>query len=290
MLHLKADELIDPELETMFYYHRKLNYWTIVHDHDFYECFLITDGRVHHIVNGVRQLLTEGTLLFIRPHDTHSYERVGEEEAELLNINFRSSMMEQALAYLGEGFSAERLTDAELPPQCTLSREDAAWLIRQYERIQTGAAEGNRQVRSAARGMLIELLDRFFGPPGASSRPDAPAWLNQLLERMKDKSMLAEGVEAFYRLTSYSPEHACRVMKKHYGVSPTDWINDQRLAYAALLLTQGEASILAISLECGYGSLSYFYKTFADRFKQTPAHYRRTHRKTAIPVHGPAWQ
>ncbi|MBP3964632.1 AraC family ligand binding domain-containing protein [Paenibacillus lignilyticus] len=106
MLRLSADGLIDAEFETEFYYHRKLQYWTIVHDHeDFYECFLITEGSVYHLVNGVKQLMTEGMFTFIRPTDTHSYERYGDEEVELLNINFRSSMVEEAFAYLGEGFN-----------------------------------------------------------------------------------------------------------------------------------------------------------------------------------------
>lgn len=285
MLHLRAEDLMDPELETEFFYHRKLEYWTIVHDHeDFYECFLMTSGRVYHIVNGARQLLTERMLVFIRPQDVHSYERVGEEEAALLNINFRVSLMEHAFAYLGEGFAARRLKEAPLPPACTLTREDAAWVMRQYERIHSGSAADKATVRSAARGMLTELLDRFFGPSGPNSRPDAPDWLNALLDQMNDKALLAEGVDAFYRLTTYTPEHACREMKKHYGLTPTDWVNEQRLAYAAFLLKQSENAILDICMECGYSSLSYFYKMFAKRFGQTPSRYRKTNRKTAIPV------
>ncbi|WP_165822667.1 helix-turn-helix transcriptional regulator [Paenibacillus montanisoli] len=285
MLRLTAQELIHPQLETEFYYHRKLQYWTIVHDHeDFYECFLITEGSVYHLVNGVKQLLTEGELVFIRPADVHSYERFGDEEVELLNINFRTSMMEETFAYLGEGFEPARLIDPALPPRCSLMPEQVAWLIGQYERISTINADHKAAIRSAARGLLTQLLVQHFAPPRAENHPDAPRWLNELLAKACKRECVTEGIGAFYRLAPYSPEHVCREMRKYFGLTPTEWLNEQRLLHAALLLKQGETAIVDIGLDCGYSSLSYFYKVFAARFAMTPARYRKLHRRTAIPA------
>ncbi|SFT13929.1 AraC family transcriptional regulator [Paenibacillus sp. BC26] len=291
MLRLTAEGLIDAELETEFYYHRKLQYWTIVHDHeDFYECFLITEGSVYHLVNGVKQLMTEGMFTFIRPTDIHSYERYGDEEVELLNINFRSSMVEEAFAYLGEGFHQRRLTGPLLPPQCTLSPEQAAWLIGQYERINAINTDNKPAIRSAARGLLIGLLVQHFTPPPSDVHPGAPKWLNELLGQVGTRAHLVEGTGALYRLAPYSQEHVCREMRKHLGITPTEWMNEQRLQHAAVLLKQEEGSILNIGLDCGYSSLSYFYKMFSARFAMTPAKYRKLNRKTAIPVRGSEMQ
>lgn len=284
MLLLTADSLIDPDLETTFYFHRKLKYWTIVHHHDFYECFLVKEGSVYHIVNGERQLLREGALVFVRPHDVHSYERYEEEEVELLNINFRSRLIDHALDYLGAGFGKERLLSPALPPACTVSAEEAAWLMQQNERIQSANPGKKAEVRSLARGFLIELLTRYFGPVSSPGHPDAPAWLNELLDQMRRKINFVEGVSACYRLAPYSMEHVCREMKKHLGVTPTEWVNEQRMVHAAYLLKHSEADILDISMDCGYSSLSYFYKMFLRRFAATPAQYRKNNRKSAIPV------
>ncbi|UVI29756.1 helix-turn-helix domain-containing protein [Paenibacillus spongiae] len=281
MLNLKVEDLIDPELETAFFYHRKLKYWTITHDHDFYECFLVTEGTVYHVVNGVRQTLRAGTLVFIRPHDVHSYERYENEEVELLNINFRVSMMHSAFAYLGEGIDSAGLTEAALPPSRLLGTEDMRAILRYYERI-GGAYPGNKaEARAFARSMLTAIL-QLLVPARQDSGPDVPGWLNELLAEMRKRERFAEGTAAFYRLAPYTVEHVCREMKKHFGITPTEWINEQRLSYAALSLAHSEAGILDICMDCGFSSLSYFYKTFAKRFGSTPAQYRAK-QMTAIP-------
>ncbi len=283
MIKLLEETLIDPDLETHFHYHRKLNYWTIAHDHDFYEIFLITDGSVCHIANGHRKVLREGALVFVRPEDCHSYERHEGKEVGLLNINFRRSLMDRAFGYLGEEFGADRLTTPALPPSRTVSPLDTAWFMRQFERIQTADAEHADEIRLSARGFLVEVLFRYFGPAAPSRHPEAPAWLNDLLDGMRQRDNFAEGIAAFYRLAPYSVEHVCREMKKHLGMTPTEWVNDQRVAHAAYLLRHSESDILDISMDCGFSSLSYFYKIFALHYAATPAQYRRKHLRTAIP-------
>lgn len=283
MIKLLEETLIDPGLETHFHYHRKLNYWTIAHVHDFYEIFLITDGTVCHIANGHKQVLREGALVFIRPDDCHSYERHEGREVELLNINFRRSLMDRAFGYLGEEFGPDRLTMPALPPARTLTPQDTAWILRQFERIPTADAGHADEIRLSARAFLIDVLARYFGPAALTRHPEAPAWLNDLLDGMRKREHFAEGISAFYRLAPYSAEHVCREMKKHLGMTPTEWVNEQRVAHAAYLLRHGESDILDISLDCGFGSLSYFYKIFALRYASTPAQYRKKYLKTAIP-------
>lgn len=44
-----------------------------LHTHDFYEIFLVAEGKAIHEVNGSSQLLSKGSLVYIRPSDTHYY-------------------------------------------------------------------------------------------------------------------------------------------------------------------------------------------------------------------------
>jgi AraC family cel operon transcriptional repressor len=62
------------------------------------EVFLIRRGSVRHIVNQQAQELTGGTLVFIRPDDAHCYQRLGDNECQLVNLALRAATMSALFA------------------------------------------------------------------------------------------------------------------------------------------------------------------------------------------------
>ena len=76
------------------------------------------------------------------------------------------------------------------------------------------------------------------------------------------------GVASLYDLASATPEHISRSFKKHLGVTPTQYINNQRLSHAANLLIRSDKTILDISLGVGFESLSHFYHLFGQKYKK----------------------
>lgn len=283
VIKLKARELIDPEREAHFSYHKKFKYWTIEHSHDFYEMFLITDGSLYHIVNGQRQTLSVGTLVFIRPHDIHSYEKHQSGDAELLNINFRIGAIHKAFKFLGEGFHPERLTHAKLPMSQSLSTTATHHLIEQYSQITNIPSHLHAEIRTHVRALLVELLITYFSPQQSPPTPNAPPWLNKIQLEMLNKENFAEGLLALYKLSPVTPEHLSRTLRKHLGVTPTEWINEMRLNYAANLLRYSNEEILTVSLESGFNNLSHFYELFSLRYQVSPAKYRKANRRIVIP-------
>lgn len=71
-----------------------------------------------------------------------------------------------------------------------------------------------------------------------------------------------------------SPSYLIREFKKYYAITPIDFLINQRLDYARMLLSNTDMNISEIALECGYSSESFFSKQFKDHFKQTPTQYR----------------
>ncbi len=282
-IKLKARDLIDPNLESHFHYHKKFKYWTIEHSHDFYELFLVTDGILYHIVNGERQTLSAGTLVFIRPQDIHSYEKHPSGDAELLNINFRIHAIHSTFKFLGEGFHPRRLTESKLPASQSLSLNETNHLIEQISQITNIPAHLHAEICTAVRALLVELLISFFSPQQASLSPNAPPWLHSIQVEMLNKDHFVEGLSALYRLSPVSPEHLSRTLRKHLGITPTEWINDMRLNYAANLLRYSNEEIVAVSLESGFNNLSHFYELFGLRYQISPAKYRKANRRIVIP-------
>ena len=71
-------------------------------------------------------------------------------------------------------------------------------------------------------------------------------------------------------------------MRRHLGISPSGYVNGVRMEHAARLLTDSDASIEQVSLECGIDNQSHFYRLFRARFATTPRAYRQTHRRNPI--------
>ena len=73
---------------------------------------------------------------------------------------------------------------------------------------------------------------------------------------------------------SMNKEYFCRVFKRATGVTPTEYINFVRIWKAENLLTTTQNSIIEISLEVGFSSVSYFNRVFKKYRGTTPSAYR----------------
>ncbi len=69
-------------------------------------------------------------------------------------------------------------------------------------------------------------------------------------------------------------EYFCRIFKKATEITPTEYINYVRVWKAENLLTTTQNSILEISMEVGFSSVSYFNRVFKKLRGTTPSAYR----------------
>ena len=69
-------------------------------------------------------------------------------------------------------------------------------------------------------------------------------------------------------------EYFCRIFKKATEITPTEYIKYVRVWKAENLLTTTQNSILEISMEVGFSSVSYFNRVFKKLRGTTPSAYR----------------
>ena len=65
-----------------------------------------------------------------------------------------------------------------------------------------------------------------------------------------------------------------RVFKNELGISPTDFINNERIKLAVSLLQNPDKTIKEIYLCCGFESRSYFNRVFKSRKNIAPGDYQ----------------
>lgn len=72
-----------------------------LHTHeDFFEFFLVLNGKAVHFINCENILLEKESLVLIRPKDEHSYKIFNRHEFDLISVGFLIPVLECACEYL----------------------------------------------------------------------------------------------------------------------------------------------------------------------------------------------
>ena len=80
----------------------------------------------------------------------------------------------------------------------------------------------------------------------------------------------------------YVSERECyRAFQSFLHTSPGEYVKGYRLRAACRMLIDGSGTITQISQSCGFGSASFFGKTFRAGLGMTPSAYRRKWQDTA---------
>ncbi|MGE5429636.1 MAG: AraC family transcriptional regulator [Syntrophomonadaceae bacterium] len=283
MLVMRANELIDSAAEIHYAFHRNLKDITVPHYHDFYELFIITKGSVIHKINAREELLSEGTLVFIRPEDRHYYEKSESEVCELVNLAFPEKAVDELFRYLGEGFMPERLLKAENPPYVLLTGAEKNFVVEKLEQLNVLPRKNKKEIKTRLRILLLEIFTRYFPVENFEKRSAVPGWLSSLCTLMQEKENFSRGLPVLQELSGRSPEHLCRVFRKYFNTTPTEYINDLRLNYAANVLASTDLEILDISARAGFENLSHFYHLFKEKYNISPGEFRKLHKRSMIP-------
>lgn len=282
-IKIYTEEILDPQTEIHYAFHKSLKDITVKHTHDFYEIFLITKGKVQHIINDNKQVLEEGTMIFMRPSDVHFYQKYEERDVELVNLAFPKTTMNELLNYLGEGFDSDRLLKSKLPPSIILSGTERNILKERFEKLHLIPLERKSEIRTSLRILLAEIMTNYFSKSFWQERSSIPKWLEETRSEMQKKENFVSGFTAMTKISDKSKEHLCREFKKHFNLTPTEYINDLRLNYSANLLMTTDESIPFISLESGFENLSHYYHLFKNKFDMSPGDFRKKNRKNVIP-------
>ncbi|MDX2160276.1 MAG: AraC family transcriptional regulator [bacterium] len=287
VLHLRAADLIDPRTEARCARLALDDLSTTPHDHDFCEVFLIEEGSVTHVVNGVSIALQAGALVFIRPADQHHYQREGSDRCILTNLAVYQSVVDALFTYFAiDGWRA-RYMQPSLPPVMQLAPSQRHHITARLHRLVLPLSYPLRtnadSYRSAVRVVLAELFTEGFAWHDQPRDQSIPAWLYDLLQEVEQPGNLERGLGGLYALAQRSPEHIAREFRRYLGVTPSQYLNRLRLTHAAHALIHTNTPILTVALANGFDTLSYFYRLFKAQYGVSPYQYRRQNQRRLIP-------
>ena len=231
----------------------------------------VQNGTLRLATGGGTTDLEEGALVFLAPGQLAAlHGRVP--DTLVVSVSFAPSIV--APLPRDHDTLAGRFFWADAP---ATARRDAAGLARLNQaalRLERGRRDG-----LAALSFLLPLLSDLVEDSMDDSLPD---WLATAMAAARDPRVFRDGAAGLVRVAGRAHPHVSRTMRRHTGQTPSDYVNVQRMVYAARRLTGTDDSLAEIAAEIGIPNLSHFHKLFRAHHGQTPAVYRRSRQNDAV--------
>lgn len=261
-----------------------------LHRHAYYEIFLTISDKITHKVGDKEMPMAKNTICLVRPDDahTHIYPLDSSDDRHLLNVTFSKEVFENLFSFLQHaGIKKEGFLSPKEPPMRVLSEMQGREFLLEFEkRLQFYGGEKEILFRNIY-GFLVYVFVNLFSAPENRRQEEIshpPYWLEVTCEKMKRLENFYEGLPRMVEISGKSQEYLARSMKKYYGMTTSQFINDLRLAYVVGRLVSAENemdSMLELILDSGFQSPGHFYKLFTEKYGMTPKEYRR--KKLSIP-------
>lgn len=244
-----------------------------VHKHGYGELFWIKEGKGIHLVNGKEVPIKKGTLCMIRPNDSHSFKLDRNQDSLVItNIAFgKDSLKLYQKRYFETNNTCFWTTD-ELPFSMQLDADQ----LNKLSVIVDRAISLPRNTLELDNIMIhvFRLVNVIKG-----EQEHIPHWLAYAIENYNTPDKFKDGIQGFVNLTDKSIDHVNRVLQKHLKQTLTQTVIKARLQYASHQLGFTNASIKSICFDCGFESISYFYRIFKKHIGYTPVEFRNKNQR-----------
>jgi AraC-like DNA-binding protein len=241
-----------------FIYHalRPLDSYMPLHQHNCYELVYYQSGMGLTRLGEVDYHYKANTYMIIPPswlHDERQYE-----DTNVIFVGF--SLSEIYLPHLQEGIfqddeSSSRILPLLLQMQLEMRDKNAYYTIK-------------------LNLLIIEIIVEHLRSTTINTLSD-----NNLLYARKfiDENYNQKlTVEEMANMVGYSYHHFRHLFKKHFSVSPIQYVINKRLEKARRLLRYTELSISTITLECGFSNDAQFCTIFKREVGETPRAFRNS--------------
>ncbi|MFW5877664.1 MAG: AraC family transcriptional regulator [bacterium] len=244
-----------------------------MHYHNYAEVFWIKSGQGIHCINGEEIKIQKGTLCMIRPQDKHTFKVTPDDQPLVItNIAFSHKILDYFKVRYFPGSDTYFWLKENLP-FCTRLKTDH--LNELSARIDQLFAEPRDYLQlDYILITLFRLIDSL-----EIKQNDIPAWLIYAMNNYDTPEQFLKGISGFVELTGHSTAHVNRTLRKHLKQTLTETVIRIRINYASQQLIMTNASVKSICADCGFRSLSYFYRLFNKYTGHTPVDYRKKNHK-----------
>lgn len=144
--------------------------------------------------------------------------------------------------------------------------------------LESGEADNQLFIDSLKNSLCIHLLRKYSSRQHSineQSHEISKASFRKVLEYIHTHLHTHINLATLAELVGMSQCYFCDMFKRSLGVSPYQYVLQQRVERAKELLRQQDVPIVDVALECGFVNQSHFTKQFRKLTGVTPSKYRQ---------------
>ena len=103
---------------------------------------------------------------------------------------------------------------------------------------------------------------------------DIPAGVSRALEHLEENFADPVSPSSLAKQSGLSPSRFARLVKRIFGITPSQLIGKTRLAAASVMLRETDRTVADIALDCGFFDHSAFTRAFRSATGLTPTQFR----------------
>lgn len=233
-----------------------------IHFHGDYELYCFVSGKARYAVEGRIWQLVAGTVLLIRPGESHRFLLDGDEPYERYVLNFTADAVPAACRHLLDFFSGAAFEVGTFYAPHAFHGVQPLDLLRTLCR---GEAADRETVCALLCGLLAILKSSAVKPTERISN-DGIKMVDYVNQHLLDPLPVAAISNAFHM----SVAQAERVFKTATGTGIGHYIKTKRLLRAKVLITEGATAERA-ARRCGFSDYSAFYRLYKKQFGHAPS-------------------
>jgi AraC-like DNA-binding protein len=156
-----------------------------------------------------------------------------------------------------------------------------------FDRIQIwGAQDLAQNLNRECLDLLLKLLPKEMEAQADLVRlPEPTTTLARKVVRFVEKRCAWPlSMDDFSKAFPYSGRHLARLFKEEMGITLFEYVRLYRILMASLALGDPDKAITQIGLDCGYASLSSFYRDFHLVYGVAPKFFREKFSAEAVPA------
>ena len=243
-----------------------------LHNHTFWEIFLILTGTCIHTVNGTSSSLMAGTVCFLRPiKDKHFFKKHSEHDY----YRHRDIYVTDSDMKTWCNMISPTLYDELLEPSTPISFSVSTSTLRHIEEVLNSTNLQSANYIQAMKAIHFSVsIDLLVAHQLTKTPLSCPMWLNDFVKELKKPENFICSIEELTKTLPYSHGYICREFKKYLKQTIIDFFNEQKINQASFLLMNTNLKILDIANMVGYSSPKNFINQFTKRFNLSPSAWR----------------
>lgn len=253
------------------------------HSHNYIELSYVYSGSMVHIIDDEKIVIEQGEIILLNQDIEHEIKLTKDKDI-ILNFIIHPNFFDYLLRIGAEQneifkFIFHALYSSDNYGECLIFRVSENEAIKAVmesiiTKLYQPSLSNNVTLKLYVGMLLVELANH--PQQMISYRKDSyekminGSILNYIRIHYKDGSL-----QELSQLIKQPNYKICKIVKKYTGQTFNQLIQEERLKNSAKILKNTTLPIIDVIASVGYENITYFYKIFRKKYKQSPKEYRK---------------